>query len=250
MFRLENATTHYDIDDYYVSFETDLPGGSYKMNDVIGDGGMVSGSGNLKSRTAKITRVFTRENESERDEFISWFTKAPYEEIYLRKTTTSFDGIQRVYPMLSGGEGFGTRNFNYSKEISFEMLMPDPYFESTAATSSTFTLTSTSLHSTSISISGQRIFPSFLFIPTGACNLLDVKTADGFGFHIEYNFQAGSSVVISTTGSDIYCEVEGERIGGYFSANSKPFDLYTGTNNLYITGSSGTLTLTYYGRRL
>lgn len=250
MYRLENASTYLDIDDYYVSFETGLPQGSYKISDSLSDGGYVSGRGNIGARVAKISRVFTRDDEDTRDLWLDWFTKPVYEELYLRKTSTNFDGIQRIYPALDGGESYKIRNFNMSDGVSFEMYMPDPYFESTTVTSSTFTLTSTSLHSTSISITGQKVFAVYTFIPTSDATSIDVKTAEGHGFHLDYNFNAGSSVVISTTGSNIYMQIGGLTVSGYFSANSNPFELWPGTNNLYITGSSGTLNVSYYERRL
>lgn len=250
MYSLENNTTNIIIDDYFISIETGLPDMSYKMNDIIGDGGIVTGIGSLSGRKAKISRAFIRTDFDGRQTFIDWFTKPNYDTIYLRWTTTSFTGISQVYPMLSGGEGYETRNFNYVKSLNFEMYLPNPFFESTSATSNSYAIASTVVHSTSISITGCKVFPVFSFTSTLAWSSLEVKLNTNYGFHIDYSFNAGDIVQVYTSNSELEMYVNGNRVDGFFHIDSTPFELIAGLNNFDVKAQSGTLTVQYRQRRL
>lgn len=254
MYNLEDNTTSINIDDYYVSFESGLPKGSYKMNDILGDGGMIDGMGSIGGRIVKISRTFLRENEVDRDLWMSWFTRPIYDEIYLRRTSTNFIGIARVFPQLAGGESFNVRNFNFSKDIPFEMLMENPYFESTTITnSSAISLTSTAQISNNITIAGMKVFANYsLTIGSTTCQTFQIKTAEGYGFNISYNFQQNDVVNVSTSDSQLIVTINGIILdSGNFTSGSQPFELKSGINTLYIIGSSNsTLVVSYYERHL
>lgn len=250
MYKLENGTTSLDIDDYYVSFETGLPAGNYKLRNTIGDGGLVTGNGVIGGRIAKVSRAFTRVEEDERDNFLSWFTKPSHETVYLRKTTTNFDGIQEIKPMLAGGEKYNVRNFNYSKNVSFTMMMANPYFESTSLSTSVITVTSSVVQTETVEISGMKVFPTFELTSTNAVTLFQVKTAEGHGFRIDYTFEPSDVIVVKTTDSNLICEVNDVRLDGYFSSDSTPFELNSSNNTLYIKADAGDLKIQYYKRNL
>jgi hypothetical protein len=246
-------TTSIDIDDYYISFETGLPSMSYKLNEVNANGGIVTGAGNLSGRIVKISRAFTKLDFSGRQNFIDWFTKPSYEVIYLRWNTSSFNGISRVYPMLSGGESFQVRNFNYSKELSFEMIMPDPYFESTTLTSISYNIDTTSLLSTSVTITGGKIFPRFVLNSTSICTDIQLILDNNYGFRLDYSIQAENEAIIYTSNCKLEFYVNSVNTGGlYFSSLSTPFEFLGGVNNfdLIITTTGSSFSIKYYERRL
>lgn len=250
MYRLEDATTYFNIDNYYVSFESGLPKGQYKMNKIIGDGGIITGSGALEGRIAKISRAFLKSEEAQRKEFISWFTRPAYDTIYLRRTTTSFDGICQCKPTMSGGEQFASRNFNYGKEVSFDIYMNTPYFESTTLTTTSIAIASTATTSGTITINGHKVFPQYEITSTLAMTQFEVKLAEGYGFHMDYSFTASDTVNVKTSDSSLICTINGNNIYGYFSALSTPFDLRPGSNTLYVKANTGTLLIKYYERQL
>jgi len=251
MYTLENDTTSINIDDYFVSFETGLPEMSYKMETIIGDGGIITGVGSLAGRKAKISRSFVRTDFNGRQTFIDWFTKPNYETIYLRwQPTTSFNGITQVTPFLSGGESFETRDFNYVKSINFEMYMANPYFASTTITNSTFAIASTVVHSTSVIITGCKVFPIFSFTSTLAWTSLEVKLNTNYGFHVDYSFTAGDVVDIYTSNSELEMYINNNKVDGFFHIDSTPFSLKAGLNTFDVKAQAGTLNIKYYERRL
>lgn len=250
MFQLEDSTTSFNLDNYMVSFETGLPKSVYKMAKILGDGGIVSGNGFLEGRIAKISRVFTKWEESDRDSFINWFNRPPYETMYLRRQTSSFNGKQECKNSLGGGETYNVRNYNVGKEIEFEMYMENPYFESTTVTTTSVAIASSALVTGTVTINGNKVYPNFEITSTKAVTQFEVKTAEGYGFHVDYTFTAGDTIVVSTSGSELSLTVNGNYLYGYFSANSTPFELKNGTNNLYIKADVGTLLIKYYERHL
>ncbi|MFA5300629.1 MAG: hypothetical protein WC389_20775 [Lutibacter sp.] len=250
MYQLENNTTSFIIDSYYVAYETGLPKHNYDFSPVLGDGSIVSGIGSLPGRVIKLTRIFTRFQEEERNNFIEWFNQPLFKDIYLKWTTTNFTGRTKVIPYLGGGESFATRNFNFGKELTFEMFQPDPYFESTSQTSTNIILTSSTQSSGIVTISGERIFPAFSFTSTAAFSIFEVKTAEGYGFRVDYAFAAGDIIAVSTTDSAIKMTVNGGEVAGYFTSNSRPFNLFSSQNTLYVRAAAGTLTINYNQRKL
>jgi hypothetical protein len=216
----------------------------------MGDGAILTGSGFMEGRTAKISRVFLRTEESDRLDWMSWFTRPPYETLYLRRTTTNFDGICQVKPALSGGETFNVRNFNYGKEISFDLYMASPYFESTTLTTTSIAITSSAQITGVVNISGNKVFPQYEIWSSNVITQFEVKTAEGYGFHLDYNFSAGSTINVRTSDSSLICTISGTPLTGYFSALSTPFELINGNNTLYVKADVGTLLVKYYERQL
>jgi hypothetical protein len=250
MYRLENDSTYLVLDNYMVNFESGLPGTVYDLNDTIGHGFIVSGSGNLGGRIVSLSRVFTRDQESERKNYIEWFTRNRSKTTYLRRTTTNFDGVQEVVTSLQEGESFNIRDFNFSKELKFTAYMENPFFESTTLTISTFAISSSIKNTVTANINCNKVFPNFQMVSTKAMTQFEVKNAEGYGFRVDYNFQANDVINVSTTGSDIYLTINSIRTDGFFSSSSCPFELNSSNNTLYVKADTGTLTIKYYQQEL
>lgn len=250
MYRLENDSTYLILDNYMVNFETGLPGTSYDISDTIGHGFIVSGSGNLGGRTVSLSRVFTKDQESERKTYIEWFTRNRSKTTYLRRTTTNFDGIQEVITSLQDGESFNIRDFNFSKELKFTAYMENPFFESTSLTSSTFAISSSNKNTITANINCNKVFPNFQMVSTKAMTQFEIKNAEGYGFHVDYNFQPNDVVNISTTDSDLIFSINSIRADGFFTSSSCPFELNSSNNTLYVKADTGILTIKYYQQEL
>lgn len=250
MFRVENATTYLVLDDKYVSIETGLPKSKWKLEEVLGGGAIILGGGALSGRQAKVSRHFMKTEEDERELYFQWFTKPQYEDIWFRKTTTSFDGIVECRLGLDGGEVFTARNFNYSKEIGFNIFMGCPYFESTSVTTVNITSTGTTQVTDTITISGGNIYPNFYVATTESFSLLEVISGESYGFTLNYSFNAGDVIRVYTSEAFLRATVNGLDVSDYFSADSTPFDLQSGTNTVYSRSANCTIELRYNERRL
>lgn len=194
--------------------------------------------------------MFTKNEESDRLAWLSWYTRPSYETIYLRRTTTNFDGICIVKAGLEGGEGFASRNFNVGKEMSFNMYMQTPYFESTSITTTSIAISSSLQTTGTVNIIGHKVFPQWETWSTNTITQFEVKLAEGYGFHVDYSVTPGSTINVKTSDSDLICTIGGSRITGYFSAQSTPFDLKSGSNTVYVKSDVGTLYVKYYQRQL
>lgn len=78
--------------------ETGLPSMDYKLVNSIGEGSQINGYGTHQGRTIDCSYRFKTNSEYERNEFISWFTKASNINLYLYKEIN-----QRIKVQLSSG---------------------------------------------------------------------------------------------------------------------------------------------------
>ncbi len=250
MYTLENDTTTFNIDDFYISFESGLPKMVYTQNETISDGAIIDGVGSIGGRTAKVSRAFLRTHEYERDQFLQWFSQPVYKDIYLRRNSTWFNGIVKVYTAIEGGEAYKTRDFNFVDGMDFSIFMTSPYFESTTLTTISSTLVSSTQHILTVNISGYKCYPCYSITSTNALTMFEVKTAEGYGFRVDYNFNANDVINITTSGSQLIMTINGIRVDGYFTEGSSPFELQSSNNTLYVTGSASTFNILYYERHL
>lgn len=262
MWTLFDDTTSLNLDDYYVTLDTGLPKVSYKFNEIIGDGSELSGNGLVNGRIIKITRAFTKSKYADRDLWIDWFTRPFYQEIYLRMQTSSFNGVQRVYPALDGGESYASKNFTIIKEISFNLFMPDPYFESTTYTGLDigWSILSSTEHFFTFNIDSHKIFPTIYFKPNSYNDYYSAKTNNNYGFEITYPIDNRYIDVFSSNSElKAYTDIntippvydDTKLISGYFTPNSSPIEFRKGSNTLRIkTNCAGVAGYYYLDRRL
>ena len=251
MYKLIIGTTEFELDDEIVNFESGLPGGTYKMNDVMSNGGIVSGTGLLAGRVVEVSKTFIRSNETARQKMLDWFTQPAYVDVYLEKSTTDgFTGRTKVNLAISGGENYALKEFIFSDAVPFSMYAADPYFTSTSLSSTTVTLTSSTEHTSGVTISGAKNYCRFSHSSTTAFTVFQVKTDEDYGFRLEHSAGSTDTIEVFTTNSILKAELNGDRITGGFSANSTPFELNSSANTLYITGSTGLVTISYFERRL
>jgi hypothetical protein len=251
MYKLIIDSTEFDIDDEIIDIDIGLPKGVYKMNDVMSDGGIVSGSGFLEGRIIELSKTFIRVNETARQKILEWFTTPNYQDVYLQKSTTDgFTGQTLVRPALGGGEGYNLKEFIFSDAVPLELYAADPYFTSTTVTSTTVALTSSTEKTSTVTLSGAKNFCTFALSSGSAFTLFQVKNDEDFGFRLSYSIPANSTIEVFTSGSELVTKLDNSIISGGLAANSSPFELNSSQNTLFITGNSGTVTITYYERRL
>jgi hypothetical protein len=251
MYKLYDDSTFIDLDIHLIEVETGLPESFYRMQETIGDGGLVTGVGFLSGRVFEITKTFIRQDEATRQLLLDWFTRPPYKSLWLEKATTdSFTGRVKVRPQLTGGEKYLFREYVYSDNVGFNLIAEDPYFTSTTESSTFITLTSSTETSGTVTLAGAKNFCKYALSSTDAWTSFQVKTDEDYGFLIEYAIAANSTLEVSTTKSVLSVTIDNNTIFGSESSGSTPFELNSSDNILYVTGAVGTMTMTYYERRL
>lgn len=165
----------------------------------------------------------------------------------------TFLGRALVYASITGGESYD--NSAISGAIGLRLFSESPYFTSTSLkTLVTLSATSAQEYSTTVQNIGNdtpAIYNFTLSTAATAVNIFQVKTQYGYGFQVQKQISAGDIIQVDTRESNLKLYVNSVLSAGYFTAESQPFMLLSGNNQLYITaGLSTSITVQIYERRL
>ena len=239
------------ISDESTEYNVDLPTRSFSQVNIMADGGIVSGNGKFRGRQITLSKVFIKDKEQDRIDFIDFFNAQLNKTLYFYKAITGFTGKMRVYGSPGGGEAYRIKRSAFSDSVAFKLWSEDAYFTSTTETTgATKTITSTIEETETITLNGVSQAVVWEFTPTADFTTFQIKNDSGNGFIATHDFKNGDAIVIDTRGSDLSCTVNGSPVLDLFSNTSTPFPLSTGDNTIYVTATSGSLNIRYSEKRL
>lgn len=165
----------------------------------------------------------------------------------------TFLGRAQVYASIDGGENYD--NAAISGSIGLHLYSESPYFTSTTlANLVTLSATSAQEYSTTVQNLGNdtpAIYNLTLSTASSQVSIFQVKTQYGYGFQVQKAISPGDILQVDTRESDLKLYVNSVLSAGYFTAESQPFMILSGSNALYFTaGLSTAITVQIYERRL
>jgi len=191
--RDEILGTEYLLDEVS-DLDTGLPKRAFSIENTISNVGQIKGSGTLNPKIFKCSKIFIESDanpgaETDRKDFLAWFFKPVWREVYLYKTyADGFVGRTRVYNSPGGSEPYASC---VSENVSFEIYAPNPFFQSTTITTlSQINISDSTEISETVTITGYYGTPVIYdFYLNLDCMKIQVKTNEGFGFLIDgYTF--------------------------------------------------------------
>ena len=243
-FWLYDGSTTYSLDDNVISLTI---GGVSRNYEVVqfagGDGGHITGDGNLASNTITFSRKNKLDSTSStawnaaRNTLISWFTKAKSTDLYLRirngEDTKTYETL--IKPVTKGDVQFNTLGITNAE--TFDFVSEWGYFQIITGSETTDTLAITGSTEQTLSVTNAGNIETPIecnFTPTGAESLFQVTLADSFGFRLEKtNFAAGVEIKYTTADGKLYFDDIEQKASQYLTGGSV-FKIPPGTFNLYI----------------
>ena len=230
----------------------------FSVKDYIGaDGGILTGTGNLKSRKLTISRKEKAEDgdqsawNSRRTEYLQWFMKNKNEDIYLyiRDGEDSFTVRTLVYCDNVGNEKYKYIKVSDDRDIS--LVMPAGILENTTVTSYTgFTgLSGFGNISLSPEIGGINDVPGIWSItPNATLNTAKIWIGESIGFTIAGPFDVSNEVIYDHRDNTFSIAGVNYSIYNYLQSGGR-FVMPAGTDTIYYYFSASVdLELTLYER--
>jgi len=219
------------------------------------NGGYFKGFGNISSRKIKLSRIEKAASgdatafNSDRNDFIKWFTKEAWEEIYFN--ITDGEGAN-TYQSEVKCEQIPEDKYKFYKLTdarAFTLLLKDGLFTSISENTDTVAITGSTQQSTTITVGGNiGVWPTFKFTPTAAETSFQVSVADGWKFTLTGTFAAGVQIAYNMQNGEFCIDNAIVNVGAYLTGGS-PFPLKVGDNTVYIKCSgAGTFEYSYYDR--
>lgn len=234
-------------------------GGSKRAFDVIeyatANGGFLRGIGNYQPKIFKLVHVEKIETgdvnfwNSRRNDFIVFFTKAVYNQVYLylQNGEQTMTVRTQVFCTKIPEDKFDFLHISKSRE--FELISPTGYWEKTTATTGSESITSSAEQTITLTNNSTiEIAPTFTFTPTNFCSHIQLKTSEGFLIRVEGDFEASIPVAINMNNGEMTIDGDVVDLSNYLTQGS-PFLIPNGANSIYVKCSTaGTLAYSYYER--
>lgn len=199
---------------------------NYKVVPFAGAaGGFIRGFGTANSKKFIVRRKELAEGgdssfyNSRRNDYLSWFTRPAYEEIYLyvRDGEDSFTVRTRVYVENIGSEKFSFVRITDMRDIA--LISPKGLFENITASTDTEAITGSSAQNVSFTNLGTWETPIILkFTPTANETLFNVELADQFGVNLSGQFLAGKEIAYNTADNSLTIDSETQNTGQFLTS--------------------------------
>lgn len=255
-FWISNGTTTLNLDDYVSSLEVGGLKRNFNVEDFAGtNGGYLKGIGNFSPRKLKFQKIERAEGtdgtafNSRRNDFMAFFLKPFWEDWYFYIKDGEGTSTYRTLCYCTDIDSDKYKYVRISDDKKFEIILPNPVFESTTVNSTNVAITGSNEQTVTITVGGNTdANPIYSFTPTAAETSFQVSSSEGWKWRLDGTFALGVQISFNMGNGELTIGGAVVDLTSYLIAGS-PFPLVCGTNTIYVKCSgAGTFNYSYSNR--